>query len=92
MRNWLILLGGLIVWAVHFFGLYALAEISPDIAPMLVLVLTALCLAANVWLLLRNRHHPASGSFGAWRQSMARNGAVISLVAVGWQALPALIA
>ena len=29
MRAWLFILGGLIVWTVHFFGLYVLASVFP---------------------------------------------------------------
>ena len=32
MRAWLFILGGLIVWTVHFFGLYVLASVFPDMA------------------------------------------------------------
>ena len=58
MRTWLLLLGGLIVWAVHFFGLYAAGEIGGETtaARLAVLALTLLCLAANgaiAWLVMR---------------------------------------
>ena len=89
MRSWLILLGGLLVWTVHFFGLYALAEIAPHSG--LVLGLTAICIAADLWLLRRSRSLPASEDFSAWRRSVAMGGAALSLVAVGWQGLPALV-
>lgn len=84
------LLGGLIVWAVHFFGLYALAEIAPHAS--LVLALTWACLLADFWLLLRSRALPRSDAFDAWRRSVAIGGAALSLLAVVWQALPALAA
>jgi hypothetical protein len=89
MRSWLILLGGLLVWTVHFFGLYAIAEIAPHSA--LVLGLTAVCVAADLWLLRGSRRLPAREAFSAWRRSVATGGALLSLVAVGWQALPALV-
>lgn len=90
MRTWAILLGGLIVWAVHFFGLYAVAEIAPK--PWLVAALTLICLAANLWLLVRIRSLPKDNEFNAWRRSVAMGGAGLSLLAVAWQALPALTA
>lgn len=40
MKSWLILLGGFIVWTVHFFGLYLIAEFAPSAT--LVIALTAL--------------------------------------------------
>jgi len=90
MRTWAILLGGLVVWAVHFFGLYAVAEIAPK--PWLVAALTLACLAANLWLLLHVRRLTKTDEFHAWRRSVAMGGAGLSLLAVAWQALPALMA
>lgn len=88
MRTWAILLGGLIVWAVHFFGLYAVAEIAPRVG--LVAALTLICIAADLWLLYRIRHLPKDDAFDAWRRSVAIGSAGLSLLAVAWQALPAL--
>lgn len=88
MRSWLILLGGLIVWTVHFFGLYVIAEFVPRLA--LVAALTIVCLAADLWLLFRIRSLRITDDFSAWRRSVALGGAALSLLAVGWQALPAL--
>lgn len=90
MRTWAILLGGLIVWTVHFFGLYAIAEIAPQVG--LVLALTAACLLADMLLLLRSRALPKADAFEAWRRSVAIGGAALSLLAVAWQALPVLAA
>lgn len=90
MRTWLTLLGGLIVWAVHFFGLYAVAEIAPE--PWLVAVLTLACVAADLWLLHRIRLLPTIDPFDIWRRSVAAGGAGLSLLATAWQALPALAA
>lgn len=89
MRSWLILLGGLLVWTVHFFGLYAIAEIMPHAG--LVLFLSLICVAADLWLLHRGRHMLADTPFITWRRSVAMGGAVLSLIAVCWQALPALV-
>lgn len=90
MKSWLILLGGLLVWTVHFFGLYAVAEIAPR--AWLVIALTAVCLAADVWLLLFIRRLTKDDDFTAWRRSVALAGAGLSLLAVCWQALPAMLA
>lgn len=88
MKSWLILLGGLIVWAVHFFGVYAVGEIAPR--PWLVVALTIACAAADIWLILTLRRIPASGDFPAWRRSVGLGGAGLSLIGVVWQSLPAL--
>lgn len=90
MKSWLILLGGLIVWAIHFFGLYAIAEIAPR--TWLVALLKLACLSADIWLLLRIRRMVGGEPFAAWRRSVAFGGAMLSVLAVTWQALPALIA
>ncbi|MFC0205858.1 hypothetical protein [Novosphingobium soli] len=89
MSTWFILLGGLLVWTVHFFGLYAIAEIAPS--PLAVAALTLPCLLADAALLVRLRRLPARDGFGAWRRSVALGGTAISLVAVCWQALPAVL-
>ncbi|HUD29159.1 MAG TPA: hypothetical protein VMQ93_09830 [Novosphingobium sp.] len=86
MRTWAILLGGLLVWTVHFFGLYAVAEIAPSrIATVL---LTLACLAADGWLLALALRLGRADAFAAWRRSVALGGVALSLVAVCWQALP----
>jgi len=90
MKTWALLLGGPLVWTVHFFGLYAVAEIAPRVG--LVAALTVACLAADLWLLLRVRALPETDAFAAWRRSVAIGGVALSLLAVGWQALPALAA
>lgn len=86
MKTWLILLGGLLVWTVHFFGLYAVAEIAPS--RWLTVALTIPCLLADLWLLIRAGRMKESNGFAAWRRSIARGGIGLSLVAVCWQALP----
>lgn len=88
MKTWLTLLGGLLVWTVHFFGLYAIGEIAPHAG--LVIGFTVFCLAADIWLLLFIRRLPGDDAFAAWRRSVASIGAGLSLLAVCWQGLPAL--
>lgn len=90
MKTWTVLLGGLLVWTVHFFGLYAIAEIAPSVG--LVLALTLACLVTDLWLLLHLRAMSSRDGFDAWRRSVALGGVALSLLAVGWQALPALAA
>lgn len=85
MKSWFILLGGLGVWTVHFFGLYAIGEIRPRIA--WIIGLTLVCLAANIWLLLYIFRMRADEHFSKWRRSVALGGAGLSLVAVVWQSL-----
>lgn len=86
MRTWAILLGGLLVWTAHFFGLYAIAEIAPS--RVLTAVLTVMCLAADILLLSWARRLDSSDAFAIWRRSIGLGGIALSLVAVCWQALP----
>jgi hypothetical protein len=88
MKSWFALLGGLIVWTVHFFGLYAIGEIDPRI--VWVVALTLVCLAANIWLLLRFVRMSSEEHFSRWRRSVAIGGVGLSLVAVAWQSLAVL--
>jgi hypothetical protein len=89
VTSWLLLLGGLLVWTVHFFGLYAIAEFAPSTRA--VLMLTALCLGVDLAVLRGALRLRRGDAFSAWRRSVAVGGAALSLVAIGWQALPALV-
>lgn len=96
MRKWTLLLGGLTVWAVHFFLLYAFVSIFPgtEIARVLTLVATIPALAANallLWLVAGKRLIASSDHLDRWVLNVAAAGAILSLVAVLWQALPALM-
>ena len=96
MRDWLFLLGGLIVWTIHFFGIYALASILLDtmLTRGLVLLLTLLCLAADSAILIRAwpRSREGDEEPEPWNMRLAALGAALSAVAVLWQGLPALLA
>jgi hypothetical protein len=92
MRSWLLLLAGLLVWAAHFFALYAIGEFAGATPGWrwAVAALTLACLAAEIALLLRVRHAPRRDSFERWRASVAAGGLLLGAIAVAWQGLPAL--
>lgn len=96
MRAWAILLGGLLVWTVHFFTLYAVASIFPGtlLARVLTGAVTLACLAAAAWLLRSAlRAGRAEGdAFTGWTHRIAALAAGIALVAILWQGFPALLA
>ena len=96
MRAWLFLLGGLIVWTIHFFGIYAVASILLDtlLSRALVLLLTMLCLGADAAILIRALPRSRGGAAepARWTMKLAALGAALSAVAVLWQGLPALLA
>jgi hypothetical protein len=95
MRNALLALGGLVVWAAHFFGAYLIASVwlaSPT-ARTLTLAFTGACLATDGWLLWRTAagaRLEAGDGLDRWLLVVGFLGAALSALAVLWQGLPAL--
>lgn len=96
MRAWAFLLGGLLVWTVHFFGSYGFASLFLDSPATRWLAggLTVLCLAADALLFRRAlaAYRVERDDARRWRAMIATWAASISFVAVLWQGLPALLA
>ncbi|ONF95689.1 hypothetical protein [Sphingomonas jeddahensis] len=93
MRAWAYMLGGLIVWTVHFFAIYIAASVFPGLplGHVLTLLITLACLAADAWLIVRLRVPSGGDDFREWMRKLALVGAGISAISVLWQGLPALI-
>ena len=93
MPAWRIMLGGLLVWAAHFFTLYVLASVfgSSTAARLGTAAATIVAVAADVAILRAAWRSPNGDPFGRWTASLGALGASLSFVAVLWQALPALI-
>ena len=94
MRKWVFLLGGLVAWAAHFFLLYGFASLFPgqELARTLSLVATIPILAADAVLLWAAAARLfESDELDRWVYDVSAIGAALSLVAVVWQALPALM-
>ncbi|MDO9367359.1 MAG: hypothetical protein Q7T68_02215 [Sphingopyxis sp.] len=93
MRSWTILLGGLLVWAAHFFALYGIGEFAGASAASrdAVLLISALALAADGLLFRRLLRLPHDDEFGRWRTGVASGGLGLSALAIVWQTLPALV-
>lgn len=96
MSKWTLLLGGFGVWAAHFFLLYAFASLFPEtqLARILTLIATVPALAANaalLWAAAALRLVAKEDELDRWVFDLSAIGAGLSLVAVIWQALPALI-
>lgn len=96
MRGWVFLLGGLIVWTVHFFTLYAAASIflTSTTSRVITLIVTAACLAADallLWYTLPKLSAGIEDETNRWMFLIAALGASISFVAVLWQGMPALL-
>ena len=95
MRAWAFMLGGLIVWTIHFFSLYIVASIflTSTITRVLTIAITLACLVADAALLLwagQVIHRHEADPFKRWRGYLAVLAAAISFIAVLWQGLPAL--
>lgn len=91
MRAWAILLGGLLVWAAHFFLLYAIGEFARDaiMARIAIGLLTIACLAAELIILAVCLKRPRDG-FGQWQRQVGALGAALGGIAIVWQGLPSL--
>lgn len=97
MKAWTFLLGGLVVWTVHFFLLYAIASLFPGerIASLLSIAATIpaiACDAVLLWVAMANRRRRRPDGFNAWVVDIGAAGAALSMVAVIWQSLPAFMA
>ena len=74
MVVWRNLLGGLMLWAVHFFAVYGIASVLPGTrtAVVLILLATGLALAAASWLLARAyAARTASDDLQSWSARLA---------------------
>ena len=100
MSRWLLLLGGLVVWTIHFLGVYAIASIADvvdvDDAPAArwaVGGFTLACAGADVLIGLAalRRSRPQDDSLDRFIHRGALWCAGLSFVAVVWQGLPALV-
>jgi hypothetical protein len=101
MPRWSYVLGGLLVWTVHFSGLYAVASLEAEtpasdealwlsVAGALSLACATSCaaLAAMAWRRLKRR-----GTGGmVMLDQLALLGAGLAFVAIAWQSVAILIA
>ena len=93
MRSWLVLLGGLLVWAVHFFALYAVGSIflTTDLARGLTIALTLACLLAITLIGRRAWLARAGDAENDWIRIVGLWGVAIGGIAILWQGLVALL-
>jgi hypothetical protein len=92
MRSWSILLGGLLIWALHFFVLYGIGEFGGDgtMPRLAVGAFTLACLAAGLFLAFHFRNRAPGDDFARWRTKIAFGGLLLASIAIVWQGLPAL--
>lgn len=100
MRRWSYLLGGLIVWAAHFSGVYAIASVDAQTAAadealwrLAATALSGVCVVACLALgVVAQRRLRAPNDAGARLvDQVALLGMATALVAIGWQTLPILV-
>jgi hypothetical protein len=102
MRRWIFTLGGLLIWAIHFLGVYAIASLADTVSRadatawrMGARVFSGLCLLAVVLHLLaavgRLGFAGDRGEAGRFMTEIAALGSGLALLAIAWQALPTVI-
>lgn len=99
MQRWFYMLGGLLVWAVHFVGIYAIASIGDVIARaddpiwrMIGLVFSGMCVIAGVGLLIQALRRGRGGDdVSELGNVLAATGAGIAVVAMLFQSLPTVV-
>lgn len=100
MRAWAWMMGGLLVWAVHFLGVYSLASLADVVAAAddlfwrgvtlafsLVCVLTT---AALLWRAIKRLQTPLD-DMARFQDRLAGLAAGLSLLSITWQALPVFV-
>lgn len=95
MRYWCKLLGGLILWAVHFFTVYAVASVFPGtrLAPVLVLAVTLAILAVTFWLAITTARalRGAAEDVHRWSGRLSVLTYALAAVAIVYQGFPAVL-
>ena len=93
MQSWLSLLAGLLIWAVHFFALYAVGSIflTTDVARTLTIALTIACLTALGVVGVRAWRARPADTTSQWVRVVALWGVLIGAIAILWQGLVALL-
>lgn len=99
MRAWAWMLGGLVLWGVHFLGVYLIASVADVVATaddpawrMAGLGFSAVCVLAGaaLGLVALRRLRKAEGEVSGFRRELAVLGFGVAVVAMIWQALPTL--
>lgn len=100
MARWIWMLGGLIVWTVHFMGVYGIASLADVVSRaddftwrMIGLAFSGACVLAAVAITVaaaRRVRRPADAATGFGDQ-LALLGGGVATVAIVWQALPTVV-
>ncbi len=100
MRAWAWMMGGLLVWTVHFLGVYSLASLADVVSTADALVwrgvtlgfslVCVLATATLLWLAIRRLRTPLD-DMARFQHLLATLAAGVSLLAISWQTLPVFI-
>ncbi len=97
MGRWVLLLGGPLIWAGHFLAIYLTASIAEQIsgdtgalARTLMLAASSAAIVAALWIIAVARRLDANAPLDRFWRLVSQAGAILAIVAVIWQSLPAL--
>lgn len=95
MRQWRKLLGGLLLWTMHFFAVYFIGSIFPGtkIAAFLVVGVSIALIAVTIFLGVRSLRQYLAGTDGLdrWMVGLSSAGYAIAGIAILYQAMPAIL-
>jgi len=100
MRGWLLMTGGLLIWAAHFMGVYAISSLGDVVetadAPawrMAALGFSLACVAAEAGFLLwvARTGRAIEDGVGRLAVGVGFTGGLVGSLGVIWQAAPTLI-
>lgn len=100
MRTWILMLGGMMAWALHFAGVYGIASVADVVqdaaappARWAIAGFTLVCLIAALGFGLANLRVPGKDRDPMRRltSTVGAAGGGVAAIAILWQALPALI-
>src|SRR3546814_8129065 len=91
--TWALMLGGLLIWAAHFFALYGIGEFAGSSAGARAAVagLTILALGGVGLIAYRSRRRSTSDDFAGWSVRLGQGALLLSAIEVVWPAFPAWI-
>lgn len=97
MKRWLLLMGGLLIWAAHFLGVYLISS-AADVwsatdapGPRLIgLAFSIACLAAAIGVaaVIWRRQGASIAGAEAWEGQVGLAGALVAGISIIWQTAP----
>ena len=101
MTRWLMLLGGLLIWALHFLGVYIITSVADVVATsdapgwrIAGVLFSASCIAAEVGLaawVLRTARQDIQPPASDFERALSIGGCVLGGVGILFQTLPLLL-